>query len=144
MMRGLDMQAKGTAKELSILTVFEMLSKWKISIFLTTLLVTAAFVIYAASQADRFQAEALLAAEPAVPNYVKGEAPPAPVNIQEKLWLIREHLLNPPVLESVIQEFHLYQKHPPQTFLEKMQAQLQLLVKNAVRTLPFYHPQEMT
>ena len=130
------MQAKGTAKELSILTVFEMLGKRKISIFLTTLLVTAAFVIYAASQADRFQAEALLAAEPAVPNYVNGEAPAVPVNIQEKLWLIREHLLNPPVLESAIQEFHLYQYQPPQTFSEDVKERLLLLVRATVRALP--------
>ncbi|MBI3894987.1 MAG: polysaccharide biosynthesis tyrosine autokinase [Acidobacteria bacterium] len=130
------MQVQGRAKELSIVAVFEMLGKRKFAVAITMLLVTAAFMIYAFGQADRFRAEALLAAEPAVPEYVKRETSPAPVNIQEKLWLIRERLLNPPVLESVIREFDLYRYQPPQTFLEDIQARLALLLRTAVRALP--------
>ncbi|MBI4459407.1 MAG: AAA family ATPase [Acidobacteria bacterium] len=137
------MQQKGTAKELSILTVFEVLSKRRLSIFITTLVVTLVFAVYAMIQADRFRADALLAAEPAVPNYVKEETlPPAPVNIQERLWLIREHLLNPAVLGDVIREFRLYQYQPPQTFLQDLQERVLVMIRAAARALPGHR--EMT
>jgi len=70
--------------------------------------------------------------------------PTAPINMQDKLWLIRERLFNPTVLETVIQEFQLYANTLPENFLEKMWAQSKLRLMEAARSLPFYHPEEMT
>lgn len=138
------MQVQGTPKEVSMVSILEVLKRRRLSLLLATLLVTAAFAVYAAAQANRFRSETLLTAQPSVPNYVKGDAPIAPVNVQEKLWLIREHLLNPTVLGDLIEEFHLYEEKPPVTILQDIQARARILLKATVQALPFYRFKEMT
>lgn len=138
------MQVQETPQQVSILKVLEVLRRRKFWLLPTVLLVTTAFVVYAVGQADRFRSETLLTAQPAVPNYVKGNAPDAPVNVQEKLWIIREHLLNPAVLGNVMDEFHLYPNNSPETFLQEMQARARLFWKAAARALQFYRMEEMT
>ena len=140
----ISMQAQTPVKEVSIVAVLDILKRRRLSLLLATLLVTAALAAYAFAQANRFRSETLLTAQTSVPNYVKGNVPVAPVNIQEKLWLIREHLLNPAVLGSLIDEFHLYQNKHPETFLQEIRVRAGLVLKQAVQALPFARTEEMT
>jgi len=73
-------------------------------------LITAAVAVYTGRLPTRFRARALVAAAAAVPEpYLSGTADAAATaNVQENLRAIRETLLSPPVLETVIREFKLY------------------------------------
>src|SRR5581483_2461905 len=101
------MQTPSNDTELSVGRVIQILKKRRWHLIITAVVVTASAVIYAMSQREQYRSEALLTAEAPVPNYVKGELPGPETNIQDKLWLIRENLLIPPVLETVMQEYRL-------------------------------------
>lgn len=132
------MQTSSNDKELSVGRVLEVLRKRKWYLILTTLLVAAGAILYALGQPDRYRSDALLTAEPTVPDYVKGELPGPQQNIQDKLWLIRENVLIPPVLETVIQEYHLDQKQPPTSFVQRGADQIVSAWENATQSLPFF------
>jgi len=138
------MQVQETPQQVSMLKILDALRRRKLCLLFTLLLVTAAFAFYAIGQADRFRSESLLTAQPAVPNYVKGNAPTAPVNVQDNLWLIREHLMNPVVLGNVMDEFRFYETNYPRTFLQEIHTQATLLWKAAAEALPFLRTEEMT
>ncbi|MBI4465499.1 MAG: AAA family ATPase [Acidobacteria bacterium] len=103
------MQTKGAANEVSMVAISEVLRKRRNSVLVAVLGMTVVAVLYAFFQTKRYRAEVFLSVEDAAAqDYVKPPDISSPVNVQEKLWLIRENLFNPAVLEKVIQEFHLY------------------------------------
>ena len=103
------MQDKGAINEVPMFAFWEVLKKRKLTVLITGLVLTTAAVVYAFVQPNRYRADVFLSVEgAAAQDYMKpAEALPT-VNVQEKLWLIRENLFSPSVLEQVAGEFHLY------------------------------------
>jgi succinoglycan biosynthesis transport protein ExoP len=125
-------QAADFTKDVSLNTLFDVLRKHRLCVIVTPLLVTIAVVIYVLQQPTRYRAETLLAAEPTtVEGYVNAQGNPPPINVQEKLWLVRENLLSPTVLEPLIQDFHLENR-------KDAESQFQLLAERTLQRLPFF------
>jgi polysaccharide biosynthesis transport protein len=103
------MQPRGAVNELSLNAMLDVLKRRKNAVLIGMLLATACAALYALSSADQYRAEVLMSVEPAAAqDYLKNPDAAPPVNVQEKLWLIREHLFSPALLGRIIQEFHLY------------------------------------
>ena len=102
------MNAKGV-REVSLGTIWEVLRRRKHTVLIGMLVASAAAALYAFSQPDRYRAEVLMSVEPAAAqDYLKPADYAPPINVQERLWLIRENLFGPSVLEQTIEDFHLY------------------------------------
>ncbi|MBI2816601.1 MAG: AAA family ATPase [Acidobacteria bacterium] len=103
------MSAEEPVKEVSIITVSTLIRKRRWTIIITSILVTAAVVYYAITEPSTYQAEALLSADaPQVEEMIKmPSAPNNPVNVGEKLWMVRENLFSPTVLVPLVKEFQL-------------------------------------
>ncbi len=98
----------GTQNTLSIFSVIEALRRRKLFVIIPTVLLTVGFTFYAYSQADRYRATALLAAEHTTPpEYLKHVAPPA-LNIEDHLWIVREVLFSQSVLQDAAKELQRY------------------------------------
>ena len=84
------MQHRGAVNEVSLNTVLDVLKRRKSAVLIGTLLATAAAALYALSSSDQYRAEVLISVEPAAAqSYLKNTDAAPPVNVQEKLWLIR-------------------------------------------------------
>jgi succinoglycan biosynthesis transport protein ExoP len=96
-------------KEISLGRFTAVLRKHKLCAILTTLLITAGVVVYIYGEPTTYKAEAMLSDDTSVQDYVKPSngMPANPTNVQDKMWLIREHLFSPVVLQPLIQDFHL-------------------------------------
>ena len=130
--------ARVPAKDISLGMVLSLLRKHRLCMVVTPLLVTIAAVIYAVQEPTRYRAEALLAAEPTtIEGYVSPRGNVSPINVQEKLWLVRENLFSPTVLEPLIQEFHLENRDDTET-------QIQLLAEKTLRSLSFHRSGDKT
>jgi polysaccharide chain length determinant protein (PEP-CTERM system associated) len=89
---------------LSIFSVTEALRRRKLIVIIPALGLTAAFTLFAYLQPDKYRAQALIAAEHLTPpDYLKTVAPP-PVNMQNHLWIVRDVLYNPRLLEAAARE----------------------------------------
>ena len=94
--------------EVSLNSIFSILKRRKGTLLAGAVLVTAAAAVYAFLKADSYRSEVLMSVEPAAAqDYLKTTDTSARVNVQERLWLIRENLYNPQLLEAVIREFNL-------------------------------------
>ncbi len=92
----------------SIFALLDALRRRKFFVAVPAILFTAGFAFYAFRQPDKYRATTLLAAEQtAPPEYLKHVAP-APLDIQEHLWTVREVLFSPPVLEPAARELQQY------------------------------------
>jgi polysaccharide chain length determinant protein (PEP-CTERM system associated) len=93
------METDKGGKRLSAFTILRTLKRRKLYWLVPMVLITAAVAVYTGRLPTRFRARAL----------VSGTADAAATaNVQENLRAIRETLLSPPVLETVIREFKLY------------------------------------
>src|SRR5438067_9740676 len=104
------MQGNPEGKRQSAFTIIRALRRRKFYLLAPIVLLTSAVAVYTKNLPERFRARVLIASEASAPSpYLSGrnEAGPA-VNVQEHLRSIRETLLSPPVLETVIREFDLY------------------------------------
>src|SRR5664280_1979054 len=104
------METNKGGKRHSAFTVLKTIKRRILYLLVPMVLVTAAVAVYTARLPERFRARVLVASEAAVPEpYLSGRVDAvATVNVQEQLRAIRETLLSPPVLETVIREFKLY------------------------------------
>ena len=104
------METDKGSKRHSAFTVLKALKRRKLYLLVPMVLVTAAVAVYTGRLPERFRARALVASEAAAPEpYLSGRIDAvATVNVQEHLRAIRETLLSPPVLETVIRSFKLY------------------------------------
>jgi polysaccharide chain length determinant protein (PEP-CTERM system associated) len=97
-------------KEVENISVHNLLAviwRRKLAIALPTLLLTAAFTVYAYHLPERYAAQALLAIDP--------QANPPNVQIptvEEQLWNVRDTVLGRPLVEKVIAEFKLQSSTP--------------------------------
>jgi len=128
------MQTNTAAQGLSVDAVLKALRRRKFYLLIPTVLLTAAFAIYALKQPERFRARVLLAAESTIPrDSVKARADAAAIiNIQEQLRTVRETLLDRRALEAVIREFRLYPldtKERAEQAIESMKSRIQLQVE---------------
>jgi len=115
-------------KKFSIFTVLRALRRRKLFILLPVLLVTPAVYYYTQHLPERFRSKALVAAEPGPGGLGR---PAGALNVQDHLREIREILLNAPVLESVIREFHLYDpatREDTNRAVEAMKSRIQIQV----------------
>jgi len=104
------METNGTAQGLSVFTVLKAVKRRKLYLLMPVLLLTAGAGIYALRLPERFRARALIAAEAAIPVHYLADRvdAAATANIQDQLRSVRETLFSPPVLETVVREFKLY------------------------------------
>jgi polysaccharide chain length determinant protein (PEP-CTERM system associated) len=104
------METDKGGKRLSAFTVVRMLKRRWLYWLVPMVAITAAVAIYTGRMPKRFRAQALVASVAAAPEpYLSGRVDAAAAaNVQENLRAIRETLLSPPVLETVIREFKLY------------------------------------
>ena len=104
------METDKGGKRLSAFTVWKTLKRRMLYWLVPMVLITAAVAIYTGRMPKRFRAQALVASVAATPEpYLSGRVDAAATaNVQENLRAIRETLLSPPVLETVIREFKLY------------------------------------
>ena len=104
------METNKAEKRHSAFTVLKTLKRRKLYVLVPVVLVTAAVAAYTVRLPERFRARALVASEATVPEpYLSGRVDVvANLNVEEHLRAIRETLLSPPVLETVIREFKLY------------------------------------
>ena len=104
------METNKDGKQLSPFTVLRTLQRRKFYLVAPVVLITAAVAAYTARLPERFRARALVAAETAIPApYLSGRVETATVvGVEEHLRTIRETLFSPPVMETVIREFKLY------------------------------------
>jgi len=127
-------------KEISLARFTGVIRKHKLCVILTTLIVTAGVVVYVFGEPKIYRSEALLAdTTAAVEDYVKPSTsvPQTPSNIQDKIWVIRENLFSPVVLEPVIKEFHLDEK--PDDWATRFDN----IRKNLSDSFPFLAPGEV-
>ena len=115
-------------KEISLARFTGVVRKHRLCVVLTTLLIAAAVTIYIYGEPTRYRAEAMLSDNSsAVQDYVKPSNgnPVMPSNVQDKIWLIREHLFSPVVLQPIIQDFHLDEKpNDWETRIDNLKSQL--------------------
>lgn len=104
------METDKAGKRHSAFTVLKTLKRRKLYLLVPMVLVTAAVAVYTERLPERFRARALVASETTVPQpYLSGRVDiVATLSVEEHLRAIRETLLSPPVLETVIREFKLY------------------------------------
>ena len=97
-------------KRLSAFTILRALKRRMLYWLVPMVLTTAAVAVYTGRMPKRFRAQALVASEAKVPvPYLSGRVDAAAaVNVHENLRAIRETLLSPAVLETVIREYKLY------------------------------------
>ena len=97
-------------KRHSALTILKTLKRRKFCLLAPMVLVTAAVAVYTARLPERFRAKALVASETAAPEpYLGGRVDAvATVDVQEHLRAVRAILFSPPLLETVVREFNLY------------------------------------
>jgi capsular exopolysaccharide synthesis family protein len=108
------MPSRRSANEVSLNAILEMLQRRKRTVLIAMTLATAAAALYAFARTDQYRAEVLMSVEPAAAqDYLRPVDGSPPANIQEKLWLIRESLFNPTVVQTVIEEFHLSANESP-------------------------------
>src|SRR5689334_17609360 len=102
------MEANG--KKHSAFTIMRTLRRRKFYLLVPVVLITAAVVVYSGKLPVRFRARTLVASEnPAPEPSLSGKVDTvATVNVQEQLRGIRETILAPSLLETVIREFNLY------------------------------------
>ncbi len=123
--------AGAPGKDISLGTILSVLRKHCLCVLVTPVVVTIGFVIYAVQEPTHYRAMALLAADSmAVEGYVNAKGSTPPINVQQKLWLVRENLLSPTVLEPLMQEFHLESR-------EGRGAHIELWAERALRRVPF-------
>ena len=105
------METHKDGKQHSAFSVLKTLKRRKLYILVPMVLVTAGVAVYTVRLPERFRARALVASEAvALEPYLGGRLDAtATVNVQQHLRAIRETLLSPPVLETVIREFNLYE-----------------------------------
>src|ERR1051326_3408679 len=103
------MQATTAAKRQSVFTIVRMLHRRKLYLIIPAILITAAVAVYSKRLPVRYRAQALVASQRAVPQpYLGVRTESMNLNVQEHLRAIRETLLSPAVLQTVIREFKLY------------------------------------
>jgi polysaccharide biosynthesis transport protein len=97
-----------STNEVSLNSIFGILRRRRSAVFAGMILVIAAAALYAFLKADSYRADVLMSLEPAAAqDYLNSADPSTRVNVQERLWLIRENLYSPALLETVISEFGL-------------------------------------
>ena len=104
------METNRAEQGLSVFAVLKAIKRRKLYLLIPVLLLTACAGIYALRLPERFRARVLIAAEPVIPaHYLTDRVDAAATaNAQEQLRAVRETLFSPPVLETVIREFKLY------------------------------------
>ena len=104
------METNTDGKRNTAFTMLRALKRRKLYLLVPMVLGTTAVAVYTSRLPERFRARALVASEaPVQEPYLSGRVDAtATVNVQEHLRTIRETLLGPPVLETVIREFKLY------------------------------------
>src|SRR5579864_3566859 len=96
-------------KRHSAFTVLKTLRRRKLFVLVPMVLVTAAVAVYTEKLPDRFRARVLMASEAPEPEpYLSARVDTVAASVQEHLRAIRETILSPPVLATVIREFKLY------------------------------------
>jgi uncharacterized protein involved in exopolysaccharide biosynthesis len=96
-------------RHLSPFTIWKIIKRRWFYLVLPPVLITLGVAYYTGKLPVRYRAQALIASQAAVPEtYLTGRADAAAVNVQEHLRTIREVIFSPAVLETVVQEFHLY------------------------------------
>src|ERR1044071_1868884 len=104
------MQGNPEGKQKSALAVMRALRRRKFYLLVPIVLLTGAVALYTKRLPEPFRPRVLIAAEASAPTpYLSGRSDAGPaLNVQEHLRAIRETLLSPPVLETIIREFNLY------------------------------------
>src|SRR5579864_3113087 len=97
-------------KRHSAFTVLKALKRRKLFLLVPMVVVTAGVAIYTERLPSRFRARALVASETRAPEpYLSGRVDAvATASVEEHLRAVRETLLSPAVLATVIREFKLY------------------------------------
>src|SRR5262249_6006035 len=99
----------GTAgNSLSVFSILDALRRRKLILAISTIVLTAGFAIYAHLQPDRFRATALIAAAQTTPPEYLRHVSPAPLNIEDHLWTVREVLYSEPALKAAARESKKY------------------------------------
>ena len=130
------MSSQKTVNEISLNSILDAFARHKLAIVLSTVLVFAGAATYAFTQHNQYRAEVLISLEPAAAqDYLKPIDGQQPINVQDRLWLIRENLYHPAVLDEVVQEFHLLtdQQTPP-TGLAKFISQAEAWTKQTMQS----------
>jgi len=127
------METNTAGKRHSAFTVLKTLKRRKLYLMVPMVLVTAAVAVYTERLPERFRARALVASEATAPEpYLSGRVDMvATLSVEEHLRAIRETLLSPPVLETVIREFKLYDltgQRELDRAIESMKSRIQIQV----------------
>jgi len=129
------METDKGGKRLSAFTVLRALKRRLLYWLVPMVLITAAVAVYTGKMPKRFRAQALVASQATVPEpYLGGRAEAvATTNVQENLRAIRETLLSPSVLETVIREFKLYDvagNRAVERAIDSMKSRIQVQVES--------------
>ena len=100
------MPSNGTGKEISVVALWDLVMRRKLLVLIPTALLSVAVGIYAFAKPVLFRAQTLLGVESGANSYVQTPNG-ATARVQDQLLIIREVLFSRPVLEPVIQNFHL-------------------------------------
>ncbi len=127
------METNESGKKHSAFTVLKMLKRRWLYLLVPIVLVTTAVAIYTGRLPKRYRAKALVASTtPVADPYLNGRVDAvATLDAQEHLRAVRETLFSPPVLETVIREFKLYDvagKHGPEKAIDSLKSQIQIQV----------------
>ena len=100
------MPSNGTGKEISVLAMWDLVMRRKLFVLIPAVVLSVAVGIYAFAKPVLYRAQTLLGVESGASSYVQSTNG-ASARVQDQLLIIREVLFSRPVLEPVIQNFHL-------------------------------------
>jgi polysaccharide biosynthesis transport protein len=123
--------ATASGNGFSIFSLLDALRRRKFVVIIPAILLTLGFSVFAHYQPDKYKATAVLAAQQMTPpEYLKHVAPP-PLHIEDHLWVVREILFSPPVLEGAAREMKQFRNTkdpiPPQV-VEQMKGKVVIKV----------------
>jgi len=127
------MPTKGSGNTLSVFSLLEAFRRRWPLLIVPTIVLAAAFAVYAYRQPNQYRAQALVAAESiGAPEYLRDVAPVS-LNIQDQLWKVREVLFSPDVLTAAAREISSYrniQVPIPADALDALKSQVTVKVES--------------
>lgn len=100
--------ANTAGNSLSIFSLLDALRRRKLFVIVPTIVLTIGFAVFAHYQHDRYRATAVIAAEQTTPPEYLRYVEPAPLDIRDHLFTVREVLLSDPVVEAAAKATNRY------------------------------------